>query len=145
MAPKAKLAPANSSPAEQAGDPEVEKLQRELKRQGYYAGEIDGRMGKDTHEAVRRRDDAATSKNSVKVSENNRAAKAAENDPVNQATKMATEAVPYASGVVAGTALGHYAFGKPFAERARGARPAATTSRARAWALCGRTMRSTSH
>ena len=117
MAPKAKLAPAKSSPAEQAGEPEVEKLQRELKRQGYYAGEIDGRMGKDTQDAVRRRDEAASSKNNVTVSENNRAAKEAENDPVARVTKTATEVAPYVAGVAAGTMVGHKGFGQPFARQ----------------------------
>jgi hypothetical protein len=37
-------------------DPVIEALQRELKQQGYYSGEIDGQAGDKTTEAVARRD-----------------------------------------------------------------------------------------
>lgn len=39
-------------------DPVIEALQRELKQQGYYSGEIDGQAGGKTTEAVARRDAA---------------------------------------------------------------------------------------
>lgn len=52
MASKAK-------PVQTKTDPIIEALQRELKQQGFYAGEIDGQAGEKTTEAVARRDAAA--------------------------------------------------------------------------------------
>jgi hypothetical protein len=112
MAQKAKSGPAKSTQA--APDPIVEALQRELKQQGYYSGQIDGQMGKDTSDAVTRRDNSINSRNSVKVSENNRAAEESKNDPVARLTKTATEVAPYVGGIGAGTAIGHYGFGRPY-------------------------------
>lgn len=42
-----------------APDPVVENLQRELKQQGFYSGEIDGFMGESTKSAVKARDEKA--------------------------------------------------------------------------------------
>ncbi len=52
MASKGKPAAAPKSTA----DPIVEQLQRQLKQEGFYAGEIDGRMGDSTKAAVEARD-----------------------------------------------------------------------------------------
>jgi len=47
-----------SKTAQPKPDPVIEQLQRELKREGYYSGDIDGQAGEKTTEAVARRDAA---------------------------------------------------------------------------------------
>lgn len=47
-----------SKPVQAKSDPVIEQLQRELKQQGFYAGEIDGQAGEKTSLAVQRRDEA---------------------------------------------------------------------------------------
>jgi hypothetical protein len=89
MASKVKPAPVQTDPA-------VRKLQEELKQQGYYSGPIDGNMGKETADAVKRRDSLQISRNTTE---------AAKNDPIAQATRFATEFGPYAAGGGLGYAL----------------------------------------
>ncbi len=60
MAQKAK-------PAQTKPDPIIEALQRELKQQGFYPGEIDGRAGPTTTEAVARRDAAAQKNKELEI------------------------------------------------------------------------------
>jgi hypothetical protein len=60
MAQKAK-------PAQPKSDPVIEQLQRELKQQGFYSGEIDGRAGPATTEAVARRDAAAQKNRALEI------------------------------------------------------------------------------
>lgn len=60
MASKAK-------PSQTKTDPIIEALQRELKQQGFYAGEIDGQAGEKTTEAVARRDAAAQRAEELKI------------------------------------------------------------------------------
>jgi hypothetical protein len=49
-----------------AADPVVENLQRELKQQGFYAGEIDGVMGQSTRDAVKARDEKSAAETRAK-------------------------------------------------------------------------------
>lgn len=48
-------------------DPVIEALQRELKQQGFYSGDIDGQAGEKTTDAVARRDAAAQRAEELKI------------------------------------------------------------------------------
>src|SRR5688572_18294073 len=60
MAQKAK-------PVQPKSDPVIEQLQRELKQQGFYAGDIDGQAGEKTTAAVARRDEAAAKAKQLEI------------------------------------------------------------------------------
>jgi hypothetical protein len=56
-----------TKPAQPKSDPVIEALQRELKQQGFYAGDIDGQAGEKTTDAVARRDAAAQRAEELKI------------------------------------------------------------------------------
>jgi hypothetical protein len=97
-----------------SGDPEqVKAAQVQLQALGYDV-KPDGKLGPATSAAVAayRTDSANNQTTELGIAEANREA----NDPTNKAINMGIETAPYVAGMAGGTALGHYAFGKPFKE-----------------------------
>jgi hypothetical protein len=117
MAQKAK-------PVQPKSDPVIEQLQRELKQQGFYAGDIDGQAGEKTTAAVARRDEAAAKAKQLEIDLLNAQGSKATDDAAAAATTaetarkqryqdqassglgMATQSAANLAAPAAGTALG---------------------------------------
>jgi hypothetical protein len=84
MAQKAK-------PVQPKSDPVIELLQRELKQQGFYAGDIDGQAGEKTTAAVARRDEAAAKAKQLEIDLLNAQGSKATDDAAAAATIAETE------------------------------------------------------